>query len=126
LGQAGQVLSRLFPFKRGLVHAYWAANAWALYVAADKGLAAVTRTPAPPASMTGGVVGEAVHVVLPGISPLVTAGVTLCAMLVCGRPVGKDDGEVCASLEPAFRYLQTVPHSSVACRANSQCCRLGL
>ncbi|XP_047199624.1 probable dolichyl pyrophosphate Glc1Man9GlcNAc2 alpha-1,3-glucosyltransferase isoform X1 [Hippoglossus stenolepis] len=88
MGQLPQVLSRLFPFKRGLCHAYWAPNVWALYNVLDKSLATLgvrlkllDETQLPRASMTGGLVQEFQHSVLPSVSPSVTLVCTLLSIL---------------------------------------------
>lgn len=88
-GQVGQVLKRLFPFGRGLCHAYWAPNFWALYNTADKVFSYLFRkfgfhVEVQEASMTGGLVGDIkAHAVLPQITPLITMLLVLFAMLPC-------------------------------------------
>ncbi|XP_068187158.1 dolichyl pyrophosphate Glc1Man9GlcNAc2 alpha-1,3-glucosyltransferase [Antennarius striatus] len=86
--QLPQVLSRLFPFKRGLCHAYWAPNIWALYNVLDKILMILgvrqkllDEANLPRASMTGGLVQEFEHSVLPSISPSITLACTLISIL---------------------------------------------
>lgn len=69
------------------MHAYWAANVWALYIGADKvtclilkqlGWLKSTRT----AVMTAGLVQEQTFLVLPSPTPAVTFSLTICTMLV--------------------------------------------
>ncbi|KAL1509911.1 hypothetical protein ABEB36_004575 [Hypothenemus hampei] len=78
-----QVLTRLFPFKRGLSHAYWAPNFWALYNTIDKGLSILNpkNISNNRASMTGGLVKEYSHAVLPTISPIITISLTIALTL---------------------------------------------
>lgn len=87
LNQANNVLGRLFPFRRGLCHAYWAPNFWALYNTADKALAILSKRvlgvdlpDAGLASMTGGLVQEFDHSLLPSVRPMATFVLSLLAM----------------------------------------------
>jgi alpha-1,3-glucosyltransferase len=91
MNQIPQLLSRLFPFKRGLVHAYWAPNFWALYIFADKLLyIIVMKYQIPwlkvaegiPGGMTGGLVGgDQSFYVLPNVLPIHTMVLTVASML---------------------------------------------
>ncbi len=110
-GQLGQVLSRLFPFKRGLCHAYWAPNVWALYSFADIVAAALGRigttlvlaghdcllagqrfgllsgscdSEGCGGGMTSGLVGEMGFKVLPEVPPWLTLAITALSMMVLG------------------------------------------
>lgn len=79
---------RLFPFKRGLTHAYWAPNFWSLYNFMDlvcaKLLKILLDVNAAAAGCTSGLVGDYSHVILPNISPKIC----LCMSLIFIIPFG--------------------------------------
>jgi hypothetical protein len=102
-GQMEQVFRRLFPFSRGLCHAYWAPNVWAMYSFVDRLLiygttyispymATLTPTAAPRLglkvdseavnSVTRGLVGDTSFAVLPDVVPLTCFLLTLGAQIV--------------------------------------------
>ncbi|RMZ74794.1 hypothetical protein DV737_g5738, partial [Chaetothyriales sp. CBS 132003] len=82
-GQLSQLKSRLFPFSRGLCHAYWAPNIWALYSFADRVLIAAAPYLGMDVngeainSVTRGLVGDTAFAVLPNITPQHCFGVTV-------------------------------------------------
>ena len=79
----GQLLvlnERMFPTSRGLLHAYWAPNFWALYTFADK-LAAKALRVEKVASFSGGLVQEGAHAVLPNVTVAHTTALILLALV---------------------------------------------
>ncbi|GME66999.1 unnamed protein product [[Candida] boidinii] len=100
-GVMPNLLARLFPFSRGLTHAYWAPNIWALYSFTDRvliqlmlhipGVSKIITRLAPhanellnspellreSAASTKGLVGEVEFFILPNIQPSATFLLTL-------------------------------------------------
>eukprot|EP00922_Rhytidocystis_sp_ex-Travisia-forbesii_P060600 GHVS01089844.1.p1 GENE.GHVS01089844.1~~GHVS01089844.1.p1 ORF type:complete len:446 (+),score=25.40 GHVS01089844.1:88-1425(+) len=96
-GRLREMISRLFPFGRGLVHSYWAPNVWALYLMLDRGVLAIMKVIEAKAgvrvlsntqnvlSPTAGVTGATLTAVLPNVNPLAA----VCATAVLYYPILK-------------------------------------
>ncbi|KAJ5758421.1 hypothetical protein N7520_005577 [Penicillium odoratum] len=87
-GQIFQLKDRLFPFSRGLCHAYWAPNVWAIYSFTDRAL-----IPLAPRlglsvqqealnSVTRGLVGDTSFAILPEVTSQQTFVLTFLFQLV--------------------------------------------
>ncbi|GMM31855.1 dolichyl-P-Glc:Glc1Man(9)GlcNAc(2)-PP-dolichol alpha-1,3-glucosyltransferase [Martiniozyma asiatica (nom. inval.)] len=87
-----QLLKRLFPFSRGLTHAYWAPNFWAIYSFTDRVLILISKkvpnvlnggdASGLNASLTRGIVGDVSFSFLPQITPKITFLLTLFYQLL--------------------------------------------
>ncbi|KAJ5295668.1 hypothetical protein N7508_010489 [Penicillium antarcticum] len=73
-GQLLQLKDRLFPFSRGLCHAYWAPNIWAMYSFSDRALIPLAPRLGLPVntdalnSVTRGLVGDTSFAILPEVT----------------------------------------------------------
>ncbi|GFV17593.1 probable dolichyl pyrophosphate Glc1Man9GlcNAc2 alpha-1,3-glucosyltransferase [Trichonephila clavipes] len=87
MGQFNQVLSRLFPVKRGLTHSYWAPNIWALYNFLDRVLSKIAlylniySYEDLQSCLTKGLVQECEQAILPNISTKVTFVLALLSLI---------------------------------------------
>ncbi|KAI9037838.1 dolichyl-P-Glc:Glc1Man(9)GlcNAc(2)-PP-dolichol alpha-1,3-glucosyltransferase ALG8 [Aspergillus affinis] len=88
MGQLLQLKDRLFPFSRGLCHAYWAPNIWAMYSFTDRVLIqlaprlGLTVNQEALASVTRGLVGDSSFAVLPEVTKEHTFILTLLFQLL--------------------------------------------
>lgn len=89
MGQLHNLKERLFPFKRGLIHSYWAANFWALYTFADLVIGALFNIKVEQKS-TLGIVGVHENNFLPNISPVITWIITVISILPALYHLWKD------------------------------------
>ena len=86
--QLEQLISRLFPFSRGLCHAYWAPNIWALYSFLDRVLIKVAPrlglrvNQDATQSVTRGLVGDTSFAVLPEVTKEHCFGLSVTLQLV--------------------------------------------
>ncbi|KAN0025914.1 hypothetical protein ACTFIU_001678 [Dictyostelium citrinum] len=95
MGQIQQLISRLFPFGRGLSHAYWAPNFWSIYNFLDRVLLFNGLYKKIPflknfiipdqvtGNLTSGLVGSETqsHILLPKITPQITLLITILFLI---------------------------------------------
>ncbi|KAJ5083536.1 hypothetical protein N7456_012963 [Penicillium angulare] len=87
-GQILQLKDRLFPFSRGLCHAYWAPNIWAMYSFTDRALIPLAPRLGLPVnrealnSVTRGLVGDTSFAILPEVTSEQTFLLTFIFQLV--------------------------------------------
>ncbi|VDM34702.1 unnamed protein product [Hydatigera taeniaeformis] len=121
-GKMANLLARLFPFKRGLCHSYWAPNFWAVYNTVDRTLTLPIKfcSRQPTGSwnnvvpMTSGLTGNYEHLCLPTIRPLHTAVLT-AVFMIPSLVLCKYNNESMCPVDSGFLLLRSIVAASWAC-----------
>lgn len=106
-----QIIERLFPFKRGLTHAYWAPNVWSLYNLVDlilyKSIESfkMAGTLSPP-EYTKGLVREYTHSVIPNITPFLTLALIIISIIPSIIPLYKSHKKMRSNNECEVKLQQ--------------------
>ncbi|CAK0825594.1 unnamed protein product, partial [Prorocentrum cordatum] len=125
-GQAAQAASRMFPFGRGLTHAYWAPNVWAIYNTLDRGLAKIGLGAQGGQSSTAGFAEVYESSVLWTVPPKATFALTLLAyaplLVVIWRrtPPEATQARGCAQGNPPRQYVFTL-YVALGCAVSFAC-----
>lgn len=102
--QIVQIFKRLFPFQRGLCHAYWAGNVWSLYMSIEKVILFICRS----------VLGTQESIYFPELTPNQVAVILLLSLIPAMKLAWKAASLKDAAAEQQTLFVLSIVYSSIS------------